>query len=279
MPSMSIFKTRKKFRISERDPVYKVRYLGNVQTALMKGDGCVDKATAVLWNNFAKSGGTVGLDMDITVCVAGMKALTAEQGLTDYRAHRISYCIAHPNFPRLFVWVYRHEGKRMKVELRCHAVLCKSEQKAKQMALNLHEKLTFSLNEFMRDKKRRQNSRLTLQKTNSLTSLPANTNTYGTSLRQRMLSAGSKFKPSIEQSPTAPKLGKITESFEEEKEEEARTREEVARRRTEVAEEEEDTGIEVDQEGAEEGGEGSEGGEVVDIFPRGDGEEDDDSIG
>ena len=218
---MSFFKSRKKFQISERDPTFKVRYLGNVQTALMKGEGCVDRPTGVLWNNFARSSGTVGLDMTITVCISGMKAVTAEQGLTEYRAHRISYCVAHPLYPRVFVWVYRHEGKRMKVELRCHAVLCKNEAKAKLMAVTLHDKLSFALNEFMRDKRKRQNSRIALQKTNSFGSLPSDTNSYGTSKRHKLLSNGNKFKPSVEMSSSAPKMGTITESRDEEQEAEA----------------------------------------------------------
>ena len=122
-PGMNLFRSRKKFNVSERDPTYKVRYLGNIQTSMMRGEGCTDKAAGILWNNFLKNGG--GLDMKLTICASGLKAVTKEQGLTDYRAHRISYCIAHPQYPRLFLWVYRHEGKKMKVELRCHAVLCK----------------------------------------------------------------------------------------------------------------------------------------------------------
>ena len=215
---MSFFKSRKKFRISEPDPTFKVRYLGNVQTALMKGEGCVDRPTGVLWNNFARSSGTVGLDMTITICISGMKAVTDEQGLTEYRSHRISYCVAHPLYPRVFVWVYRHEGKRMKVELRCHAVMCKSEAKAKLMAVTLHDKLTFALSEFMRDKRKRQNSRIALQKTNSFGSLPSDINSYGTSKRHKLLSNGHKFKPSVEMSSSAPKMGTITESNDEEKE-------------------------------------------------------------
>jgi len=32
--------------------VKQVRYLGNVLTAFVKGDGCVDRPTLVLWNNY-----------------------------------------------------------------------------------------------------------------------------------------------------------------------------------------------------------------------------------
>jgi hypothetical protein len=96
--------------------------------------------------------------MKLTITSSGLTAFTKEQQITEYRAHRISYCIAHPKYPRLFVWVYRHEGKKMKVELRCHAVLCKTEAKAKALAVQLHEKLKFALKEFCREKTRKQNS-------------------------------------------------------------------------------------------------------------------------
>ena len=158
-----------------------------------------------------------GLDMRLVITGSGMKAYTAEQGLTEYRAHRISYCIAHPDFPKLFVWVYRHEGRKMKMELRCHAVLCKTEAKAKAMALQLHEKLTFALKEFQREKIRKQNSRLVLQRTNSAP------NTSGGSvlpLRTQLLSTATNFRPPVHKSNTAPKLGAITEDAEEMAEEE-----------------------------------------------------------
>ena len=150
--------------------------------------------------------------MRLVITGSGMKAYTAEQGLTEYRAHRISYCIAHPDFPKLFVWVYRHEGRKMKMELRCHAVLCKTEAKAKAMALQLHEKLTFALKEFQREKIRKQNSRLVLQRTNSAP------NTSGGSvlpLRTQLLSTATNFRPPVHKSNTAPKLGAITEDAEE----------------------------------------------------------------
>ncbi len=109
----------------------------------------------------------------------------------------------------------------MKVEQRCHAVLCKTEEKAKAMAVLLHDKLSFALSEFLREKTRSQNSRLTLQRTNSLPSGGA----YGGSgvagykgmpLRKKMLSTGQNFKPSVEQSNSAPKLGAISEDLEPE---------------------------------------------------------------
>ena len=215
---MSFFKKSKSFKVSERDPTYKVRYLGNVQTSMMmKGDGCVDKPVKILWDNYTKNA-PMGLDMKLTVCAAGLKAHTKEQGLTEYRAHRISYCVAHPKYPKLFVWVYRHEGKKMKVELRCHAVLCKTEEKAKAMAVLLHDKLSLALSEFLREKTRSQNSRLTLQRTNSLPSSSSHNRMgfAGVPLRKKMLSTGQNFKPSVDKSSSAPKLGAISEDREPE---------------------------------------------------------------
>ena len=174
----------------------------------MKGDGCVDKPTTVLWNNYLKTA-SPGIEMKLTLAASGLKANTKEQGLTEYRAHRISYCIAHPSYPRVFVWVYRHEGKKMKVELRCHAVLCKTEAAAKAMAVQLHEKLAFALKEFLREKTRRQNTRLTLQRTNSSPAVSG-----GIPMRQKYLSIGQNYKPPVDRSLSAPKLVSITEDDE-----------------------------------------------------------------
>jgi hypothetical protein len=50
----------------------------------------------------------------------------------------------------------------MKQELRCHAVLCPREDKAKEMALNLQNRLHQALVDFKKEKISRQNARLSL---------------------------------------------------------------------------------------------------------------------
>ena len=60
-------------------------------------------------------GTAAGLDMELTVCNSGLKVITKEQGLTEYRAHRIAYNVCPEYYPKLFVWVYKHEGKKLKV--------------------------------------------------------------------------------------------------------------------------------------------------------------------
>ncbi|CAI9736096.1 protein FAM43A-like [Octopus vulgaris] len=210
---MSFFSWRRKsLNISEEDPAYKVRYLGNIHTCMMKGEGCVDKPASILWNNYLQSSHQA-LDMKIVVSVSGIKAYTKEQGLMQYWSHKISYIIAHPQYPRMFLWVYRHEGRKMKLDLRCHAVLCKSEAKAKLLDVQLHEKLSFALKEFVRDKRRKHNSRLIFEKTNSEL-----TNGSILPLRQQMLSQGGKFKPPVSKMNSAPKLGSIFELDEKEEE-------------------------------------------------------------
>ena len=70
---MSIFRKRKKsFTVNEEEPTHKVRYLGNVATSMTKGDGCVDKPTSVLWNNYLRTNNN-GLDMKLSVCGTGLR--------------------------------------------------------------------------------------------------------------------------------------------------------------------------------------------------------------
>lgn len=53
------------------------------------------------------------------------QATTAEHGLTEYWAHRVTWCSAPAAYPRIFAWVYRHEGRRLKVArlLKCLSTL------------------------------------------------------------------------------------------------------------------------------------------------------------
>lgn len=66
--------------------------------------------------------------MRIKVCASGLKATTRQHGLTEYWANRITHCCAPKNYPRIFCWTYRHEGRKLKHELRCHAILCSKEK-------------------------------------------------------------------------------------------------------------------------------------------------------
>lgn len=65
--------------------------------------------------------------------------------LTEYWAHRVTYCYAPPDYPRVFCWVYKHEGKRMKPELRCHAVLCRKQNEPAKIVETLQNYLHTAL--------------------------------------------------------------------------------------------------------------------------------------
>ncbi len=99
----------------------------------------------------------------------------------------------------------------MKQELRCHAVLCPSESKARAMAQRLQERLRQALVDFRREKISRQNARLSLA--NSVYENPS------MPYRKILLHTGtSNYRPPHERGKSAPKLKAIEEedSFVEE---------------------------------------------------------------
>lgn len=101
-----------------------------------KGDGCFEKPLATLWRNYTQVQKPDVL-MRIKVCPSGLKATTKQHGLTEYWSHRITHCSSPKNYPRVFCWIYRHEGRKMKHELRCHAVLCSKDITAKDICSQL----------------------------------------------------------------------------------------------------------------------------------------------
>lgn len=178
---------------------------------LVSGDGCVEKPLATLWRNYTQSS-RPDVSMQLTVGSGGLKATTRDHGLTEYWAHRLTMCSAPAQFPRLFCWVYRHEGRRLRHELRCHAVLCSTSALARQIETHLKNCLALALAEFKRDKISRQNARLSL--VNSVYDNPTMPR------RKIMLSTGGhNYKPPLERSKSAPKLTSIEENLEEEEEE------------------------------------------------------------
>lgn len=100
------------------------------------GDGCFEKPLATLWRNYTQVQKPDVL-MRIKVCPSGLKATTKQHGLTEYWSHRITHCSSPKNYPRVFCWIYRHEGRKMKHELRCHAVLCSKDITAKDICSQL----------------------------------------------------------------------------------------------------------------------------------------------
>lgn len=205
--------------ITEYDPSYKVAYLGNVLTGWAKGEGCVEKPVSTLWRNYMTSS-RPDVSMRLTITNGGLTATTKDHGLTEYWAHRVTYCTAPVSHPRLFVWVYRHEGRRLRPELRCHAALCSKESTARRLASILNTRLQQALLEFRRDKVSRQNARLSLASAlYDNPSLPR---------RKLLLSTGGQnYRPPLERSKSAPKLSAIEEDAVAEEMEQQRLLEEL----------------------------------------------------
>lgn len=125
------------------------------------GEGCIEKPLTTLWRNYIQSS-RPDVNMHLTVSGGGLKAVTKNHGLTEYWAHRLTTCAAPTEFPRIFCWVYRHEGRRLRHELRCHAALCASSEMAAQIEKELKDFLSQALMDFKKDKLSRQNARLSL---------------------------------------------------------------------------------------------------------------------
>lgn len=194
--------------ISNPDPEFKVSYLGNVLTGWAKGEGCVEKQLNTLWRNYQQNN-KPDVIMRIKVCASGLKATTRQHGLTEYWANRITHCCAPKNFPRVFCWIYRHEGRKLKHELRCHAILCSKEKIVQEICSTLKENLDCALRDFKREKILKQNARLSL----------ANSAYDNPSLPRRkiLLSVGgNNYRPPLERSKSAPKLMAIEEAIGEE---------------------------------------------------------------
>nr|AEZ67839.1 AGAP002757-PA [Anopheles stephensi] len=175
-------------------------------------DGCVEKPLATLWRNYTQNS-KPDVMMKLCLCPSGLKATTRQHGLTEYWSHRITYCSSPKNYPRVFCWIYRHEGRKLKHEFRCHAVICSKETIAQEISTILKENLAKALREFKRDKLNRQNARLSLA--NSVYDNPSMPR------RKIMLSVGANnYRPPLERSKSAPKLMAIEEMIGEEDEEE-----------------------------------------------------------
>lgn len=104
--------------------------------SLITGDACIEKPLATLWRNYTQNNKPEVL-MRLRVCPSGLKATTRQHGLTEYWAHRITFCSAPQSYPKIFCWIYRHEGRKLKHELRCHAVICAKGVQCQEIATML----------------------------------------------------------------------------------------------------------------------------------------------
>ncbi|CAF1271209.1 unnamed protein product [Rotaria sordida] len=211
-------KRRASFDVNQRPSSFKVYYLGNVATSLTRGDGCADRPAKILWDMHIKNQGRLGRKLRLTVTNGGLQAdnyikTGTPNDTTLYCTNRIAYyLIADKLNPKMFIWVYRHVNVRsgLTTELRCHACLCSSENDAKSLSDLLHHHLQDSLREYVREKHRRQISRLSVI---SSLNLPNLTNTDKTMNEppKRLLtrSQASNYRPSLARSMSNIGLGRM----------------------------------------------------------------------
>lgn len=206
----SMFRSkRKKLHITSEDPTYTVLYLGNATTIQARGDGCTDLAVGKIWSK--SEAGRQGTKMKLTVSAQGIRMVHAEERALRrpghlYLLHRVTYCVADSRLPKVFAWVYRHELKHKAVMLRCHAVLVSKPEKAQAMALLLYQTSANALAEFKR-LKRRDDARHQQQELVGAHTIPL------VPLRKLLLHGSCCYKPPVERSRSAPKLGSITEDL------------------------------------------------------------------
>ncbi|XP_075412348.1 protein FAM43A [Tenrec ecaudatus] len=238
----SMFRSkRKKLHITSEDPTYTVLYLGNATTIQARGDGCTDLAVGKIWSK--SEAGRQGTKMKLTVSAQGIRMVHAEERALRrpghlYLLHRVTYCVADARLPKVFAWVYRHELKHKAVMLRCHAVLVSKAEKAQAMALLLYQTSANALAEFKR-LKRRDDARHQQQELVGAHTIPL------VPLRKLLLHGPCCYKPPVERSRSAPKLGSITEDLlGEQQEQELQEEEEEEEEQPEGCAEEEDHGVE-----------------------------------
>lgn len=238
----SMFRSkRKKLHITSEDPTYTVLYLGNATTIQARGDGCTDLAVGKIWSK--SEAGRQGTKMKLTVSAQGIRMVHAEERALRrpghlYLLHRVTYCVADSRLPKVFAWVYRHELKHKAVMLRCHAVLVSKPEKAQAMALLLYQTSANALAEFKR-LKRRDDARHQQQELVGAHTIPL------VPLRKLLLHGSCCYKPPVERSRSAPKLGSITEDLVGEQQEQE-LQEEEEEHTGDCLEEEEDRATEED---------------------------------
>lgn len=254
------FWNKKSFQVNQYDPSFKVIYLGNLgMQFLSKDEQCLEKPLNTLWNNYLVYMKTE-IVMRLTICNSGLKAITRQHGLTQYWSNRLVYCFTHKNYPKIFSWIYRHEGKKMRQELRCHAVFCPSPEKASKMVLLLNQRLACALQEFKREKKSREPPSI-MAKSDRLQNLDSiqllqQTLPRTVPLRRQILAKGlANFRPPLDRSKSAPKLTSIREEDYDEEYDDDETEEAEAEDSHDEYEFEQSFGDKDDEDDEEEGNE------------------------
>ncbi|XP_052057500.1 protein FAM43A-like [Mytilus californianus] len=121
-------------KITDSDPVFKTRYLGNVEVYVPNGTGCTNAPVQKLWDN---SGEERAMNKVTTVInIHGIFMKDSDKKKDEgklFPIENISFCNAESIANgKIFSWISKEENSP---RLLCHAVLCSTPEKAKSMAL------------------------------------------------------------------------------------------------------------------------------------------------
>ncbi|XP_033761030.1 protein FAM43A-like [Pecten maximus] len=140
-------------KITEKDPVFKVRYIGCTETFVATGKGCTNIPVQKLWDNAGEEKTLKRTTIQINtsgILMADMDRKGKGAHDTLFNIENISFCNADCVLnERIFTWICKDDSSP---SLICHAVLCSSKEKAKAMALVLSRAFQIAYKEWQMSK-------------------------------------------------------------------------------------------------------------------------------
>lgn len=140
-----------------------VKMLGSCPVTKAHGPGCADEAVEKIVTNTKKvKNAPASESLKKVLITVSTRKLTIQDMLTkekimDIPIYRVSYCVAAPNFTKVFAFISRVQGKH---DLNCYAFLCSKESMAQALALTIADafKLAYENYEKAKSSKNSENS-------------------------------------------------------------------------------------------------------------------------
>jgi len=155
--------TKVRAKITEEDPVFKVKYIGCIETFVPSGHGCTNIPVQKLWDNAGSEKSMKKTTVVINTNGILLKDTEKKHANAKlFSIENISFCNAESAInDNIFAWICKDDAAPSLV---CHAVLCSSKEKAKAMALVLSRAFQIAYKEWKmnktklsRDNKKQQN--------------------------------------------------------------------------------------------------------------------------
>lgn len=123
-------------KITDQDPVFKVKYVGNMETFTAAGAGCTTQLVQKVWDNSEDVHLLKHVKIKITVAGIHMKDIDNKKEPEKlFQIENITFCSVDLTVnDRIFSWIYRDSADKPMV---CHVIYCSSAEKAKSISLAL----------------------------------------------------------------------------------------------------------------------------------------------